>query len=145
MNRNIKFSYTVDAKKFPSRIADLLDKQASESSIFDSLNIACDYLRNEEYDWFLLSLSDARKQLELLLTAINDAEQNISAFKGLYDAPQAQQEVVTAEQEPAKQENVTNVPTQTAAVPFKSTEDAFDQLKRLEGILSVVKEMNPKQ
>jgi leucyl aminopeptidase len=140
MQKNVKFSFTVKAKDFPLRIANLLEEQADTSSIYDVLTKATQSLRQEKYQVFLSMLGEVKEDLEILLMAVNDAEDNVRGFveasqEKAEEAPQVSQAPQQKFEEP-KVEVVQN--TQPSV-------DAFSQLQQLQSLVNTIKDLKPKE
>jgi len=137
MIKNVKFSYTVSAKAFSRRIADLLQQQRAESGIYENIDNSVEYLKTEEYELFFAYLANARAELELLSLSLNDAEENVRGFLQANQPSQAQTEQPT-------QQTQTVTENQPQAAPVASPEaqkNAFEQLKQLESLVNVMKEL----
>lgn len=132
MNKNVKFAYTVSTKKFTKKIADLLELSVDETNHYLNIENAVHELRNENYELFYAYLANARSDLELLLIAMNDAEDNIRGFLDI-----GQQKL-----EPQQQ---TISEPKTEVVQSAPTVDPFAQLQQLQSLVNTIKDLKPKE
>ena len=138
MIKNVKFSYTVSAKAFSRRIAELLQQQITESNIYEDIENGIEHLKTEDYELFFAYLANAKAELELISLSLNDAEENVRGFLQANQPSQAQPE------QPAQQvqQNTTDTAPQTAPVSSpEAQKNAFEQLKQLESLVNVMKEL----
>ena len=135
MNK-VKFAFTVDSKRFPHKIANLLEEQIEDTDLFSNTNKALENLRNERFDLFLTYMAEARKEIELLLTAMSDAEDNVVGFV----------QASNPKTEPVKEEKPqqTFVEPKTEVVSSPSA-DPFAQLQQLQSLVNTIKDLKPKE
>lgn len=128
--KNVKFSYTVNSSKFPILLSKLLDKQLKETTAnLHFVQEAVAHLKNREYDDFFERASKARDNLELLLMALNDCEENMRAL-------------LDAEVEKPKEKQPAEEKEPTAEVVSEQT-NPFQQLQQLQQLVNTIKELNP--
>lgn len=132
MDKNVKFAYTVSAKNFTKKIAELLELSLDESQHQDHIDNAVYELRNGNYNMFFACLADARNDLELLLLGLNDAEDNVRGFL----------EIDQQKSEPKAQTQTTSEPKVDVVQP---TVDPFAQLQQLQSLVNTIKDLKPKE
>jgi Uri superfamily endonuclease len=141
MIKNVKFSYTVSAKAFPRRIAELLQQQITESNIYEDIENGIEHLKTEDYELFFAYLANAKAELEILSLSLGDAEDNV---RGFLQADQPNQSNQTQPEQPTQQaqQNIADTAPQTAPVNNpEAQKNAFEQLKQLESLVNVMKEL----
>ena len=132
MDKNVKFAYTVSAKKFTNKIAELLEANIDDSSYHLHVEDAARELRNDNYELFFAYLANARSDLELLLLNLNDAEDNVRGFL----------DIGQQEPEPPQKEAVS---TETKVEVMQPAADPFAQLQQLQSLVNTIKDLKPKE
>ena len=132
MDKNVKFAYTVSAKKFTNKIAELLEANIDDSSYHLHVEDAARELRNDNYEMFFAHLANARSDLELLLLNLNDAEDNVRGFLDI------------GQQKPEPQQKEA-APTETKVEVMQPAADPFAQLQQLQSLVNTIKDLKPKE
>ena len=131
MDKNVKFAYTVSAKKFTNKIAELLETSIDDSSYHLHVEDAARELRNDNYEMFFAYLANARSDLELLLLNLNDAEDNVRGFRDIgQQKPEPPQEAAS---------------TETKVEVMQPATDPFAQLQQLQSLVNTIKDLKPKE
>ena len=132
MYKNVKFAYTVSTKNFTKKMAELLELSLDESKHQEHIDNAIYELRNGNHEMFFACLANARTDIELLLLALNDTEDNVRGF------------IDVSQQKPEPQQQTASEP-KTEVVQSAPTVDPFAQLQQLQSLVNTIKDLKPKE
>jgi hypothetical protein len=134
MNK-VKFSFTVDSKRFPHKIANLLEEQIEDTEFFSNTSKALESLRNGRLELFLTYMAETRQEIALLLDAMTDAEDNVMGFI----------EARNSKTEQTKEEKPQQIASEPKVDVIQPAADPFAQLQQLQSLVNTIKDLKPKE